>query len=73
MSYATECCVVSISINPFTSDQHSLNIRITISKLVVSVASDSTGFFCRVGPMTIFVSQHAMSEDLCFDSANGEG
>ncbi len=33
---------------------------------VVINASDKNGFFCRVGPLMIFVSKHAMPEDIIF-------
>ena len=39
---------------------------------VVTTASDETGFFANVGPLSIFVSRHCMSEDIHFDYVRGD-
>jgi DNA-directed RNA polymerase II subunit RPB7 len=39
---------------------------------VVITATDENGFFTRVGPLQIFVSRHAMPEDMKFNHASGD-
>lgn len=39
---------------------------------VVNFASDELGFFCKVGPLQIFVSRHCMPEDMKFNHSTGE-
>lgn len=49
----------AILFRPFTSE---------IVDAVVTSASDSQGFFCKVGPMSIFVSHLAVPDDIKFDT-----
>ena len=39
---------------------------------IVTTASDETGFFSKVGPLSVFVSRHAMPEDISFDAVSGD-
>jgi DNA-directed RNA polymerase II subunit RPB7 len=46
--------------------------RNEILDTVVYTASDENGFFSRVGPLQIFVSRHAMPEDMKFNTLAGD-
>ena len=35
---------------------------------MVTTASDSLGFFCKVGPLSVYISRYAMPEDIIFDT-----
>ena len=48
----------AILFRPFTNE---------VLDAIVTSASDETGFFSKVGPLVIFVSRHAMPEDISFD------
>jgi DNA-directed RNA polymerase II subunit RPB7 len=39
---------------------------------VVVFASDELGFFCKVGPLQVFVSRHCMPEDMRFKTETGD-
>ena len=39
---------------------------------IVTTASDETGFFSKVGPLSVFVSRHAMPEGISFDAVSGD-
>lgn len=39
---------------------------------IVVSASDELGFFCRVGPLQIFVSRHCMPDDMHFNHSTGD-
>ena len=34
---------------------------------IVTNCSDAVGFFCKVGPLSIYVSRYAMPEDISWD------
>ena len=40
--------------------------------IVVTTASDNLGFFCKVGPLSIYVSRYAMPEDIVFDEVRAD-
>mmetsp|Transcript_7037 Transcript_7037/g.11758 ORF Transcript_7037/g.11758 Transcript_7037/m.11758 type:complete len:176 (-) Transcript_7037:126-653(-) len=39
---------------------------------VVTVASEESGFFAKVGPLTIFVSRYNMPDDISFNQMTGD-
>lgn len=39
---------------------------------IVTMASDENGFFCRVGPLQIFVSRHCVPEDISFNAITSD-
>ena len=57
------CYIDAIIFRPFMSE---------IVDAVVTTTSDETGFFCKVGPLQVFVSRHNMPTDITFDHVKGD-
>ena len=56
--------------NPI-SRAHDRPFRNEVMDTVVITATDENGFFTRAGPLQIFVSRHAMPEDMKFNHNSG--
>lgn len=48
----------AILFRPFTNE---------VMDAIVTNCSDAVGFFCKVGPLSIYVSRYAMPEDISWD------
>ena len=46
--------------------------RYEVLDAVVSIATEESGFFAKVGPLQIFVSRHCMPQDMSFNQAAGD-
>ena len=53
-------------------DNHDRPFRNEVMDTVVITATDENGFFTRAGPLQIFVSRHAMPEDMKFNHTSGD-